>query len=77
MEKDLNFELSEYIKLLRFKAKLNQEEVAKRLNITRQAYSSWENNPIKLDVETLLKIGTALNEENILNFFNLYVAKSN
>ena len=77
MEKDLNFELSEYIKLLRFKAKLNQEEVAKWLNITRQAYSSWENNPIKLDVETLLKIGNALNEENILNFFNLYVAKSN
>lgn len=77
MEKDLNFELSEYIKLLRFKAKLNQEEVAKRLNISRQAYSSWENNPIKLDVETLLKIGNALNEKNILNFFNLYVAKSN
>lgn len=77
MNKDLNFELSEHIKLLRFKTKLSQEEVAKRLNITRQAYSSWENNPIKLDIETLLKIGVVLNEENILNFFNLYVAKSN
>ena len=77
MKSDLNFELSEYIKLLRFKAKLNQEEVAKKLSISRQAYSSWENNPIKLDIETLLKIGIALNENSILNFFNSYVAKSN
>lgn len=76
MKLDLNNELSEYIKLIRFKNKKSQEEMANLLNISRNTYSIWENNPIKLSLDTLIEIGTVLNEE-ILIFFNQYVAKSN
>ena len=72
---DLNYELSEYIKLLRFKSKLSQEETANKLNITRQCYSIWENNPIKLDLNTLNKIGEVFGSD-IFIFFNEYVTKS-
>ena len=61
--KDLNYELSEYIKLLRFKSKLSQEEVASKLKITRQCYANWENNPIKLDLDKLEKIGNVFNSD--------------
>ena len=73
MKEKLNNELSEYLKLCRFKKKLNQEEIAKKLNTTRQTYSQWENNPVKLDLDKLIDIGNVL-EENILIFFNNYIA---
>lgn len=76
MKNDINFELSEYIKLLRFKAKLSQEDLANKLNITRQMYQKWEAEPIKLNLVKLIEIGNACNE-NILIFFNEYVAKCN
>lgn len=74
--KNLNYELSEYIKLLRFKSKLSQEETASKLKITRQCYANWENNPIKLDLDKLEKIGKVFNSD-IFIFFNEYVAESN
>lgn len=76
MDINLNQELSEYIKLLRFKAKKSQDEMANSLNISRNTYSIWENNPIKLNLDKLIEIGELLNE-NILIFFNKYVAKCN
>lgn len=76
MKRDFNFELSEYIKLARFKAKLSQEEVASSLKITRQMYQKWENDPIKLSLAKLIELGNVLNDD-ILNFFNIYVAKCN
>lgn len=75
MKEKLNNELSDYLKLIRFKAKLSQEDVANKLNITRQAYGNWENNPLKLDLETLMKIGEALNENILIFFDNLYCKK--
>ena len=74
--KDLNNNLSDYIKLLRFKSKLSQEEVAEKLDISRNTYNNWENNPIQLNLETLDKIGIVLNSD-IFIFFTEYVAKSN
>lgn len=76
MKKELNHELSEYIKLIRFKSKYSQEEIAKKLDISRNTYSIWENNPIKLNLDVLIEIGNAM-DDDILNFFNQYVAKSN
>lgn len=73
---NLNQELSDHIKLLRFKSKMNQEETATRLNISRNTYISWENNPIALSLDTLIKIGNVFNEDIII-FFKEYVAKSN
>lgn len=76
MFETLNQELSDYIKLLRFKSKMSQEETATKLGITRNTYNSWENNPKSLSLDTLIQIGTIFNED-ITNFFKQYVAKSN
>ena len=37
-------EFAEQIKCLRKESNLTQEEIAKKLNVTRQAISNWENN---------------------------------
>ncbi len=76
MENKLNAELSEYLKWLRFKNKMSQENVADKLGITRQCYSAWEQKPIKLGLDQLIEIGFAMNED-ILIFFEKYIAKSN
>ncbi len=76
MKDQLNTELSEYLKLLRFKKKLNQETIAEKLKVSRQCYTNWENNPIKLDLSQLIEIGEAIGE-NIIIFFDNYIAKSN
>lgn len=76
MFSNLNQDLSDYIKLLRFKSKMNQEETANRLDISRNTYISWENNPIALSLDTLVRIGNVFNEDIII-FFKNYVAKSN
>lgn len=76
MFKDLNQQLSDYIKLLRFKEKKSQDYVAGKLGISRNTYGIWENNPISLSLENLIKIGNVL-DDDILYFFKIYVAKSN
>lgn len=72
----LNQELSDYLKLLRFKSKKSQEDVARELGITRNTYTTWENNPISLSLETLNKITTLFGEDINIFFIN-QVAKSN
>lgn len=76
MHETLNQELSDYIKLLRFKKKYSQEEVAKKIGITRNTYSIWENKPVALSLETLVNLFDVF-EEDVLIFFKKYVAKSN
>lgn len=76
MKLDLNHELSEYIKLMRFKNKKSQEDMSNSLKVSRNTYSIWENNPVKLSLDTLISIGIAM-KEDILIFFNEYVAKCN
>lgn len=76
MNKILNDSLSDYIKLIRFKAQKSQEEVAKELNVSRNTYSIWERNPVQLKLDTLIEIGNILNNDIII-FFNQYVAECN
>ncbi len=76
MFENLNQELSDYIKLMRFKKKMSQDDVAEILKISRNTYGTWENNPMALSLETLIKV-FAVFEEDILYFFKSYVAKSN
>lgn len=76
MFQSLNGDLSDYLKLLRFKSKKSQEDMAKELEISRNTYTTWENNPIALSIETLNKITNIFNED-ITIFFKEYVAKSN
>ncbi len=73
---NINSELSDYIKLMRFKKKMSQDDVAEILKISRNTYGTWENNPITLSLETLVKV-FAVFDEDILYFFKSQVAKSN
>lgn len=51
-------EFSEQIKMIRRRSKLTQEELAKKLNVSRQAVSNWENNRNLPDLEMLIKISS-------------------
>ena len=67
------------LKRLRELKNLNQEEVAQKLNITKQAYSKIERNETKLDLERIMDLAEIfeikpedlLREDNI----NLNIAK--
>ena len=44
------------IRQIRKDAKLTQEQMAAKLNVSRQAVSNWENNNIQPSVELLEKL---------------------
>lgn len=48
--------LSDKIKELRLSCNLTQVELAKKLNVTKQCVSNWENNNIQPSVDMLVKI---------------------
>ncbi len=48
--------LSENIKRFRTQNNITQEELAEKINVTRQAVSNWENGKTEPDIETLTKI---------------------
>lgn len=76
MKEQINKDLSEYLKLLRFKKKISQQEIADKLKVSRQCYTNWENNPIKISLDQLIEIGEVIDEDTLI-FFNSYIAKSN
>ena len=47
------------IKDLRKKKNMTQDELAVRLNVTRQAVSNWENGKTQPDIETLTQLAEA------------------
>lgn len=51
-------EFSEQIKLLRKKNNLTQDHLAKKLGVTRQAVSNWENNKNLPDIEIIIRMST-------------------
>lgn len=53
-------EFNEQIKRLRKENNLTQEEMAKKLNVTRQAISNWENNRNLPDFEMIILIAKTL-----------------
>lgn len=48
--------LNKRIKQLRLAYKLNQVEFGRKLGVTKQCVSNWENNNIQPSVEMLVKI---------------------
>jgi len=44
------------IKDLRKKKNMTQDELAEKLNVTRQAVSNWENGKTQPDIETLTRL---------------------
>ena len=52
--------LSEKIQTLRKQAGLSQEQLAERLNVTRQAVSRWETGEGKPDIDNLLPLARLL-----------------
>ena len=46
------------IKELRVSMGLNQVEFAKKLNVTKQSVSNWENGNIQPSIDMLIKIAT-------------------
>ena len=48
--------LNQRIKQLRLAYKLNQVEFGRKLGVTKQCVSNWENNNIQPSVEMLMKI---------------------
>ncbi|MBR5309698.1 MAG: helix-turn-helix transcriptional regulator [Oscillospiraceae bacterium] len=48
--------IGDNIKKVRTKSGMTQEELAEKINVTRQAISNWENGKTEPDIETLTKI---------------------
>ena len=54
-------EFAERLKTLRKQVKLTQAQIAEKLNISQQAYASWERGVKKPTQENLVKISQILN----------------
>jgi len=63
---------SNILKSLRAKRNINQEELADALNMSRQNYNIIENNLLKVELDMIFKIFTALNvnDSEIEEFFD-------
>lgn len=46
---------------MRKNAELSQEQLAEKLNVTRQTISNWENGKFYLDIDALVKISKCFN----------------
>ena len=54
-------EFAERLKTLRKQVKLTQAQIAEKLNISQQAYASWERGAKKPTQDNLVKIAQVLN----------------
>lgn len=54
-------EFAEHLKTLRKQVKLTQTQIAEKLNISQQAYASWERGVKKPTQDNLVKIAQVLN----------------
>lgn len=68
-------DINKNIKKMRTEKKLTQEELAQKINVTRQALSNWENAKTQPDLETLISIAEALQVdfEALLNVFLIFI----
>jgi transcriptional regulator with XRE-family HTH domain len=48
------------IKKIREQKNMTQEQLAEKLNVTRQAVSNWENSKTQPDIDTIIKISCVL-----------------
>ncbi|MCA1343307.1 helix-turn-helix domain-containing protein [Lactiplantibacillus pentosus] len=49
--------ISEQLKKYRHNAQLSQDDVARALNVSRQAVSRWENQRTYPDIDNLVRLG--------------------
>lgn len=70
MTQDQIIKLSEEIKLQRFKTKKTQEDCAKYLDISTPTFREYENNPNKMDLDQLIKLGDFLKFDMAKFFLN-------
>ena len=56
---------NEKLKKLRKERKLTQEQLAEKLNVSRQAITKWESSDGIPDIENLKQISKFLNEKSI------------
>ncbi|MBE6152667.1 MAG: helix-turn-helix transcriptional regulator [Firmicutes bacterium] len=61
-------EVSEYLKLERFKKKVSQDKIAEFIGISGNTYRSYENNPETITLDVGVKISEFL-DCNIFQFF--------
>ena len=63
---------SQLLKSYRGRRLKSQEDIAKKLKVTRTTYATWENNPISVETNTLFDILLAIkvDESEIHDFFN-------
>lgn len=73
---NLNYELSEYLRMSRAKKKQSQEDAGRILNISRNSYALRERNPKNMTLSKLLDMSNKL-DNDVLIFFKDYVAKRN
>ena len=59
--KDLKIKLGMRIKYLRKAKNLTQEQLAEKLDVTRQTISNWENGKFYPDIDALVKISKCFN----------------
>lgn len=53
--------LSENIKKLRVALNISQVELARKLGVSKQSVSNWENDNIQPSIDMLIKLAKALN----------------
>lgn len=73
---NLNYELSEFLRMSRAKNKRSQEKAGRILNISRNSYALRERNPKNMTLDKLLDMSNKL-DNDVLIFFKDYVAKRN
>ena len=63
---------SELLKSYRGRRLKSQEDIANILKVSRQTYTTWENNPLSCETNLLFDILIAINadESEIHDFFN-------
>lgn len=61
-------EITEYLKLERFKKKVSQDKIAEFIGISGNTYRSYENNPETITLDVGVKISEFL-DCNVFQFF--------
>ena len=66
-----SLQIGKYLSALRKYYKITQDELANRLNVTRQAISKWETGVTIPDIELLMKLSEIVRFLNRLHFILL------
>lgn len=71
MREKISNEVTECLKLRRFKLKLSQDSVANLLGISRNSYNYYENHPLCMSIDMILMLNALLK----INLFKIFYSK--